>query len=217
MELVETAMAQNGNIARTFARLFSSPGTIAIAVVISVGYWIVFYELIRYAGQGYFLVSVPLPLLVIFVLSSSVLATISIAYIRLAARKSRGAVGVAQSPLMVAAGTAVVTCACNIPLLGPLLYSVGLNSLAVSTVLSSLARFQEPLVLAMMVLNALSACYYLKLIGERAHSGFGRLHDVRTDLSERPLARSEEAVAVGDAGASRPADRHEPESQDPID
>jgi len=158
-------LEKNGNIARTFARLFSSPRTLATCAVLSGFYWVVFYELVRYAGEGYFLVAAPLPLLVIFVLSSSVLATISIAYLRLAARRRRGAIGVAQSPLMVAAGTVVVSCACNVPLLAPLLYSIGMNSLSVSAVISSLARFQEPLVLAMTGLNAVSACYYLNLLG----------------------------------------------------
>ena len=63
------------------------------------------------------------------------------------------------------AGTAVVSCACSAPLLAPLFYFVGMNSLGVSSVISSLAQLQEPLVLGMIALNALSVLYYLKLIG----------------------------------------------------
>ena len=163
--MVEDALEQNGNVARTFARLFSSPRTLALSAVLFVCYWVLFYELIRYAGQGYFLVAVPLYLLVLFVLSSSILATVGIEYLRAATRRRRGAVGFAQSPLTVLAGTAVVSCACNIPLLAPLLYFVGMNSLGVSAVISSLAQLQVPLVVAMTGLNALSVLYYLKLMG----------------------------------------------------
>jgi hypothetical protein len=199
-------LEKNGNIARTFARLFSSPGTLATCAVLFGFYWVVFYELVRYAGQGYFLVAAPLSLLVLFVLSSSVLATISIAYLRLAARRRRGAVGVAQSPLMVAAGTAVVTCACNLPLLAPLLYSIGMNSLSVSAVISSFARFQEPLVLAMTGLNALSACYYLKLLGA-VQRGAGRA----------PPAHSLEVVVVGENGSLGAGGLPSQDSRNPVD
>jgi len=188
-------MEQKRNIAWTFARLYSSPGTLAMGVALFGFYWVLFYELIKYAGEGFFLVAVPLPLLVLFVLSSSVLATVSIAYLRSSTRRRRGAVGVAQSPLTLAAGTAVVTCACNIPLLGPLLYAIGMNSLSVSAVISSLAQYQEPLVLAMIGLNALSACYYLRLIGATGGRTPRSRPRPRDAARERSAPDSEAAIA----------------------
>lgn len=135
-------------------------------------YWFLFYDLVKYASSGFFLVEVPVWLLVVFVLSSSVLATLAITYLRGATRKRRSVIGIAQSPITVAAGTAVVTCACNIPLLAPFLYFVGMNSVGVSVVISEVARFQEPLVLAMIGVNLLTGFYYLRLIDSARRQGF---------------------------------------------
>ena len=65
----------------------------------------------------------------------------------------------------VAVGTMVVSCACEAPILAPLLYFLGMNSLGVSAVISSLAKYQGPLVLVMTGLNAISSLYYLRLMG----------------------------------------------------
>jgi len=165
-------MEGQGNVAWTFARVFSSPWTLATEAVVFAIYWFVFYDLVRYASSGFFLVEVPVWLLVVFVFSSSVLATLAITYLRAATRKRRSALGMAQSPIMVAAGTAVVTCACNIPLLGPFLYFIGMNSVGVSVVISEVARIQEPLVTAMIAVNALTAVYYLRLIGSAHRQGY---------------------------------------------
>jgi hypothetical protein len=158
-------MRVDAGIARTFYRLFTSPSTVALCASLFAAYWLAFFELIKYAGRGYFLVSVPVLVLVLFVLSSSALSTVTLSYLRTARRRRRGVVGAAQSPLTVAVGTAVVSCACELPFVAPLLYFLGMNSLGVSAVVSSLAQLQEPLVLAMTGLNAVSVLYYLKLIG----------------------------------------------------
>lgn len=160
-----SALHSYGNIAGTFVRLFSKPPILGLSAVLFALYWAVFFELIKYAGKGYFLVTVPLQLLVLFVVSSAILSTLSIAYLRTAARKSKGVVAAAQSPLTVAVGTVVVSCACELPFVAPLLYFLGMNSLGVSAVISSLAQVQEPLVIAMTALNAVSSLYYLGLIG----------------------------------------------------
>ena len=93
----------------------------------------------------------------------------AVAYLRLALRR-RSVVGVAQSPVGVALGAFVATCSCNLPLLGPLMYFIGLNSLEVSGVLSFLAAYQEAIVEVIIVVDVLSVYYYLRQI---ARSGLG--------------------------------------------
>ena len=169
-------MQRNGNIAATFVRLFTTPAILGLSVALFAFYWAVFFELIKYAGKGFFLVTVPLEMLVLFVVSSAVLSTVSIAYLRSARRTRKGVIGAAQSPLSVALGTVVVSCACELPFVAPLLYFLGMNSLGVSAVISSIAQVQEPMVLAMTALNAVSSLYYLRLIGDGSlHASEGKV------------------------------------------
>ena len=158
-------MGTSGGIAQEFVRTFSAPINVGLCVALFAAYWLVFFELIKYAGRGFFLVTVPLPLLIAFIISSALLSTLSVAYLRSAYRKRRGVIAAAQSPIAVAVGTVVVSCACEIPFLAPLLYFLGMGSLGVSAVVSYLAQVQEPLIVVLTVLNVVSAVYYLRLIG----------------------------------------------------
>ena len=152
-----------------FFSLYSSWKTLLTNSVFFVAYYLLFYELIVRTNSGYFLLTIPFSLLVLIVLASSTQATVAVAYLRLALRR-RSLVGVAQSPIGVAVGAFVATCSCNLPLLGPLMYFIGLNSLEVSGVLSFLASYQQAIVEAIVVIDALSVYYYLRQIS-RSGSG----------------------------------------------
>ncbi|MDA4115438.1 MAG: hypothetical protein OK442_02650 [Thaumarchaeota archaeon] len=166
---------------RVFVTLYSSWKTILANAVFFAAYYLLFYELIVRSNAGYFLLTIPYSLLVLIVLASSMQATVAVFYLRLALRR-RSLAGVAQSPVGVALGAFVATCSCNLPLIGPLLYFIGLNSLEVSGVLSFLAAYQQAIVWAIVVVDTLSIVYYLRQI---SRSGFGmtRLAD-----SGRPSA-----------------------------
>lgn len=167
----EAGRARFGDgVLHAFFALYSSWKTLLTNAVFFAAYYLLFYELIVHTNGGYFLLTIPYSLLVLIVLASSAQATVAIAYLRLALRR-RSLIGVAQSPVGVALGAFVATCSCNLPLLGPLMYFIGLNSLEVSGVLSFLAAYQELIVEAIVVVNALSVYYYLRQI---ARSGFGQ-------------------------------------------
>jgi hypothetical protein len=138
--------------------------------VFFVAYYLLFYELILSSNSGYFLLAIPFPLLIAFVLASSALATVAVSYLRISLRR-RVLPGVVESPVGLALGALVATCSCNLPLLAPAMYFIGLNSLEVSGVISFLAAYQETIVGAIVIINVLSIYYYLKQI---SRSGFAR-------------------------------------------
>lgn len=143
--------------------LYSSSRTMALNALLLVAYYSFFYLVIRYSNFGYFLLTLPVGLLLLFVVSSSVLATVAIRFIFVSAARRRF-LALAESPAALVVGSVVASCACNIPLLGPLLYFLGLNALAVSTVISFVAQYQAYIVSALVVLNVASTYYYLRLI-----------------------------------------------------
>jgi len=154
---------------RTLASIYSSWKTLLMNAIFFAAYYLLFYELIVRSNAGYFLLTIPFSLLVLIVLASSMQATVAVSYLRLALRR-RSLAGVAQSPVGVALGAFVATCSCNLPLLGPVLYFIGLNSLEVSGVLSFLAAYQQAIVEAIVVVDALSIFYYARQI---SRAGFG--------------------------------------------
>jgi len=172
---------------RTFASLFSSWKTLLTNAIFFLAYYLLFYELIVRSNAGFFLLTIPYSLLVGLVLASSMQATVAVSYLRLALRR-RSLTGVAQSPIGVALGAFVATCSCNLPILGPLLYFIGLNSLEVSGILSFLAAYQQAIVEAIVVVDVLSIVYYLRQI---SRSGFGK---ARASPADRGRASAERAT-----------------------
>jgi hypothetical protein len=162
--------ANEAGALRTFVSLYSSWKTLLTNGIFFVAYYLLFYELITRSNAGYFLLTIPFYLLVSFVLASSALATVAVAYLRLSLRR-RSLPGIAQSPIGLAIGTFVVSCSCNLPLIAPLLYLIGLNAVEVSGLISFLAAYQQTIVGGIVVVDALSIYYYLRQI---SRSGFGR-------------------------------------------
>jgi hypothetical protein len=157
--------ASAAGVLRTFVSLYSSWKTLLTNVVFFAAYYLLFYGLIVNSNSGYFLLTIPFYLLVLFVLASSALATVAVSYLRISLRRRRRSLpGIAQSPIGVAIGTFVVSCSCNLPLLVPLMYFIGLNSLEVSGVISFLAAYQAVIVEVIVVVDVLSTYYYLRQI-----------------------------------------------------
>ena len=155
---------------RTFVSLYSSWKTLPTNAVFFLAYYFFFYELVVSSNQGFFLLTIPYALFVLLVLASSVQATVALSYLTLAFRR-RSLTGVVQSPVAVALGAFVATCTCNLPVLAPLLYFIGLNSLEVSGIFSYLTAYHEPIVEAIILVDLLSVVYYLRQI---SRSGFAR-------------------------------------------
>jgi hypothetical protein len=161
--------ANQAGVLRTVVALYSSWTTLLTNGAFFVAYYLLFYELITRSNSGFFLLTIPFYLLVLFVLASSALATVAVSYLRLSLRRS--VPGIAQSPIGVALGVFVASCSCNLPLLAPVMYFIGLNAVEVSGVISFLAAYQQVIVETIVVVDALSIYYYLRLI---SRSGFGR-------------------------------------------
>lgn len=160
-----TARATGGaGIIRTLLLLYSAWTTPVMNAAFFAAYYLFFYELIVRANFGYFLLTIPLWLLVLFVLASSTLATVAVSYLRISLQRRRGIPGIAGSPVGVVVGAFVASCACNLPLVAPLLYFIGLNSLEVSGVISFLAAYQQAIVEAIVLINLVSIYYYLRQI-----------------------------------------------------
>lgn len=174
-DTLQTSEAMAGparaSVLRTFVSLYSSWKVILTNGAFFAAYYLIFYELIVRSNSGFFLLEIPYWLLVAFVLGSSALATVAVNYLRISARR-RAFSGVVESPVGLAVGAVVASCSCNIPLLAPALYFVGLNSLEVSGVISFLAAYQRTLVEAIVVVDAASIYYYLRQI---SRAGFGRV------------------------------------------
>jgi hypothetical protein len=155
--------ADQAGILRSLASVYSSWKSFLINGVFFLAYYLFFYTVITGSNSGFFLLTIPFPLLVLLVLASSILATVAASYLRLPTNRNV-LPGLAQSPAGVALGALAASCACSIPLLAPLLYFIGLNAIEVSGVVSFLASYQEDIIVAIVALDALSIYYYLRLI-----------------------------------------------------
>lgn len=164
--------ANGASVLRTFFSLYSSWKTLLTNGIFFAAYYLLFYELIIRSNAGFFLITVPFPLLVVFVLASSALATVVVTYLRLSlALRRRSIPGAAQSPIGLAVGAFVASCSCNLPVLAPMLYFVGLNAVEVSGVISFLAAYQQAIVEAIVVFDVVSIYYYVRQL---SRNGFGR-------------------------------------------
>ncbi len=167
----ETRLGRNEvGVLRTLVDLYSSWKTLLTNGIFFAAYYLLFYEMITHSNAGYFLLTIPLSLLVLFVLASSALATVAVFYLRLSLRR-RSLPGIAQSPIGVALGAFVAGCSCNLPLLAPVLYFIGMNAVEVSGVISFLAAYQQAIVETIVVIDALSIYYYLRLISRSGSAG----------------------------------------------
>ncbi len=164
------AKANETGVLRSFLSLYSSWKTLLTNAALFAVYYAAFYESIVRSNAGYFLLAIPYYLFLLLILASSVLATVAASYLR-ASRRARSLTGVAQSPVSVALGAVVASCACSLPLVGPVLYFVGLNAVEVSGVESFLASYQEAIIWAIVVLDACGILYYLRLVSRSRLGG----------------------------------------------
>ncbi len=85
--------------------------------------------------------------------------------------------GGASSAMSVAGATTIASCTCSLPNVAPLLYFLGENALAVSKVISAIARYQTILVSVIVMIDVGLIYLYLVLIS-RCQLIFGGQSDV---------------------------------------
>jgi hypothetical protein len=136
-----------------FKAIFSNNGYVAITIAGSMLYYGVFYYLLSRSGLP-FLVSVPYYLIFLLVLSSAALLAISIYSIRLSLKalefKAIGGAGFLTS----IAGSLIVGCECQAPVLSAIFSFLGMNAVEFSTAVSFISAYSPYLVLALIALNA---------------------------------------------------------------
>jgi hypothetical protein len=142
--------------------VFSRPEHIGIAVIGAVIYYLLFYFLITQSDHGVFLLTIPAYMIYLLVITSGILLSISIFSIR-SLRRSKiknGAPASFLSVAMPAASGVIAGCSCEVPILGSILYPLGLNVFAVSGIISAIAVYGPALIAVFIAANLLSI-YYL--------------------------------------------------------
>jgi hypothetical protein len=204
LSVKEGGPTNKAGVLHSLVAVYSSWTTILTNALFFVGYFLLFYAVIYYSNFGFFLLTVPSYLLGLLVLASSCSATVAVAYLRISRRRN-SIPGVAQSPIGVALVAFVASCSCNIPLLAPILYFIGLNAIEVSGVISFLASYQAAIFEVIIVVNLLSIYYYLSLI---SRSGLASTNSgqARSPGQLAPLARGNDKSSSTPWPTSRSAD-----------
>jgi hypothetical protein len=157
--------ANSVGILQSLVFLYSSWTTLLTNVVLFVGYYLFFYEVMSYSNLGLFLITIPYYLLVVLVFVSSCSATVALSFLRIS-RRRKSIAGMAESSIGVAVGAFVASCSCSLPLLAPVLYFIGLNAIEVSGVISFLASYQTDILGVIILINTVAIYYYLRLVSQ---------------------------------------------------
>ena len=103
----------------------------------------------------------PMYIIYLLIASSAVLLTIATYSIRRQFNVSKSAAAGGWSVFASAAGTALISCGCESPIIAPMLYLIGLNALEVSSLISYIASYQTYLLSFLFLLNLLFIYYSL--------------------------------------------------------
>ncbi|MEM3661696.1 MAG: hypothetical protein QXG73_02620 [Candidatus Micrarchaeaceae archaeon] len=132
--------------------IFLSPFYAALTVVFAVGYYLLFIYLMGLSGNILF-VKLPWYLIYALVVTSAVLLTIAVYSIKNSIMPYVGASTGAWSAVSTSVGSLFASCGCTAPLLAPLLYDIGLNTIAVSSFMSAVSSYQSYIFAALILLN----------------------------------------------------------------
>lgn len=153
-------------------KIVTSPVFLIIFLVSCLVYYFVIEYIILSSSNGLFIVTVPTYLLYALVVTSALLLTISVYSIHLSFRyKINSLTEGAVSAVTVFFGSLVTSCGCSAPLLSVLLYSIGVNAIGVSGVISFLSYAQEPILIVMILINLIFIYYSLGKISSTCRIG----------------------------------------------
>lgn len=151
-----------------FKSIFSSPFSLVLLATASIAYYYFIRYIIRISGSGLALVTAPIYLIYLTVVTSGLLLTISIYSLHLSLKSMASEVSEgAASVVTVFIGSLVSSCGCSAPILGTILYGIGFDSVGVSGILSFVGSNQYLLLGIISLANLLLIYYSLgKLSGE---------------------------------------------------
>ncbi len=140
--------------------VFSSPLYVGLTALFIVLYYLFFYYLILSSNKGIFLVTAPISLVYLLVVSSAVLLSVSVyAIAKSIHAKYAAAGGSALSIGTSALNGLIVGCNCYAPILASTLYALGFGTLGVSSAISFLGTYQAELLVVFIAVN-LAFLYY---------------------------------------------------------
>lgn len=161
--------------------IFRSPAFIAVFVAIAVVYYLIIKYVITISSRGIFLVSVPIYLLYILSVTSSLLLTCSLYEIHLSYKYRVLAVGDgAASVITTFAGSLVTSCGCSAPLLATILYGLGANVIGVSGAIAFIAVNEAWLLGIVVAVNLILVYHSLGKISRGCVIRKGRIEPVRS-------------------------------------
>ncbi len=144
--------------------IFSKPLYLAILVVAAVLYYFLLYTIIYMSSfRGIVILTVPVYMFYLLVITSAILITISIYGIRKRIAIKDATAGGVVSVVMPSVGGLVAGCGCSAPLLSSLLIPV-LGSIGAEGILSYLSAYNVYILGILTVINLLLVYYQLHLL-----------------------------------------------------
>ncbi|MGC8586671.1 MAG: hypothetical protein ACP5K9_00030 [Candidatus Micrarchaeia archaeon] len=147
--------------------IYSSYFYWAATAIAAIAYY--FFYMFVISTEHILFVQAPMLMVYLLIISSSVLLAVAIYSIRQLVHVSRSVATGGWSVFASAAGTALISCGCESPIIAPMLYLLGLNALEVSSMLSYIAAYQAYLLAALFVLNLAILYYSLGSAGGMRH------------------------------------------------
>ncbi len=152
--------------AKALKKVFSKPLYISIAIAAFIAYYLFYNYLIRLSSYGIFITTVPMYLVGLLIATSAILLSLSVFGIVESRRRrkllSKSAIpSSAISVAMPSVGGLVASCGCETPILGSILYPLGLNFMVVGNVISFISRYNFALLGGFIMINLIMIFYQL--------------------------------------------------------
>ncbi len=144
--------------------IFLRPRFALFALAAGMLYYALFQFVAGIGSHGIFLITLPEYAVAAASAASAVLLTIAVYTTYNAGRQEvkKGAVGGGVvSAVSTFIGGMVAGCGCSAPLLGTLLYAVGINVFGVSSAINYIGKYQMPIIGIVILIDVLLSYYYL--------------------------------------------------------
>ena len=133
--------------------IFTRPAYIFAAFASAIIYYYIFYYVIIRSNSGLFFITVPAYLVYTLIASAAILLTIGVYSIHLSLKATKPIYGSAAGSATAVIGSVVASCGCTEPIFATILYTFGFNSIAVSSFISTVSRYQSTILMLFILLN----------------------------------------------------------------
>lgn len=156
-----TKKRYRGRTAKLIA-IFSHKRYIALTAIFAAILYALFYYLITANNKGIFLITIPVYVIYLLVITSGILLSISVfaAAYSIASKKAEAAGGI-LGILLPSIGGVVATCACDFPILASILTIFGVNTIDAVGIISEIGDYGAWIMGAMIAINLIAIYYYL--------------------------------------------------------